>query len=44
MALTNIEKQARYCERHLGVDGEKARVGLILDASVRAKNGPPRTP
>jgi hypothetical protein len=37
MALTNTEKQARYRERHLGVDGEKARVGLILDASVRAK-------
>jgi hypothetical protein len=37
MALTNAEKQARYSERHLGVDGEKARVGLILDASTRAQ-------
>ncbi len=30
MAFTNSEKQARYRERHLGVDGEKVRVGLIL--------------
>jgi hypothetical protein len=37
MALTNIEKQARYRERHLGVDGGKARVGLILDATTRAQ-------
>jgi hypothetical protein len=37
MALSNSEKQARYRERHLGVDGEKARVGLILNATTRAK-------
>jgi macrodomain Ter protein organizer (MatP/YcbG family) len=37
MALSNTEKQARYRERHLGVDGEKARVGLILNATTRAK-------
>jgi hypothetical protein len=37
MALTNTEKQARYRERHLGVNGEKARVGLILDAGTRAQ-------
>jgi predicted DNA-binding ribbon-helix-helix protein len=37
MALSNSEKQARYRERHLGVDGEKARVGLILDATIRTK-------
>jgi predicted DNA-binding ribbon-helix-helix protein len=37
MALSNTEKQARYRARHLGVDGEKARVGLILDAGIRAK-------
>jgi hypothetical protein len=37
MALSNTEKQARYRARHLGVDGEKARVGLIIDASIRAK-------
>jgi hypothetical protein len=37
MVLTNIEKQARYRERHLGVDGEKVRVGLILDATTKAK-------
>jgi predicted DNA-binding ribbon-helix-helix protein len=39
MALSNTEKQARYRKRHLGVDGEKARVGLILDASTRAQMG-----
>jgi macrodomain Ter protein organizer (MatP/YcbG family) len=37
MALSNSEKQARYRERHLGAGGEKARVGLILDATTRAK-------
>jgi hypothetical protein len=37
MALTNTEKQARYRERHLGVNGKKARVGLILDAGTRAQ-------
>jgi hypothetical protein len=36
MALTNIEKQARYRERHLGADGEKVRVGLIL-GTTKAK-------
>jgi hypothetical protein len=37
MGFTNAEKQARYRERHLGVHGEKARVGLILSAGARAK-------
>jgi len=37
MALSNIEKQARYRERHLGVEGEKARVGLIVGATTKAK-------
>jgi hypothetical protein len=37
VTLTNAEKQARYRERHLGVDGEKVRVGLILNATTRAK-------
>jgi hypothetical protein len=37
VALTNTEKQARYRERHLGVDAEKARVGLIPDAGTRAQ-------
>jgi hypothetical protein len=37
MALTNIEKQARYRECHLGVDSEKARIGLILDAPPRPR-------
>ena len=39
MTLTNAEKQARYRERHLGVDGEKVRVGLNLNAGTRAKMG-----
>jgi hypothetical protein len=39
VTLTNAEKQARYRERHLGVDGEKARVGLNLNAGTRAKMG-----
>jgi predicted DNA-binding ribbon-helix-helix protein len=37
MAFTNSEKQARYRERHLGIDGEKVRVGLILNATTRTK-------
>ena len=39
VTLTNAEKQARYRERHLGVDGEKVRVGLNLNAGTRAKRG-----
>jgi hypothetical protein len=39
VTLTNAEKQARYRERHLGVDGEKARVGLNLNGGTRAKMG-----
>jgi hypothetical protein len=37
MALTNAEKQARYRERHLGVDGEKKRIQLFLSATTRAQ-------
>jgi hypothetical protein len=37
VTLTNAEKQARYRERHLGVDGEKVRVGFNLNAGTRAK-------
>jgi hypothetical protein len=37
VTLTNAEKQARYRERHLGVDGEKVRAGLILNATTRVK-------
>ena len=37
MPLTNAEKRARYRERHLGVDGEKARVQLFLSAAARAQ-------
>jgi predicted DNA-binding ribbon-helix-helix protein len=39
VTLTNAEKQARYRERNLGVDGEKVRVGLNLNATTRAKMG-----
>jgi hypothetical protein len=37
VTLTNAEKQARYRERDLGVDGAKVRVGLNLNADTRAK-------
>jgi cytidylate kinase len=37
LPLTNAEKQARYRERHLGIDGEKARVQLFLNASAKAR-------
>ena len=39
VTLTNAEKQARYRERHLGVDDAKVRVGLNLNAGTRAKMG-----
>jgi hypothetical protein len=39
VTLTNAEKQARYRERHLGVDGEKVRVGLKLNRGTWAKMG-----
>jgi len=39
VTLTNAEKQARYRERHLDVDGEKVGVGLNLNAGTRAKMG-----
>jgi hypothetical protein len=37
MALTNAEKQARYRERHLGVNGEKRRLTLFIDATTGAQ-------
>jgi hypothetical protein len=37
MVLTNAERQARYRERHLGVDGEKSRIQLFLNATTRAQ-------
>ena len=37
MALTNAEKQARYRERHLGVNGEKRRLTLFSDATTVAQ-------
>jgi hypothetical protein len=37
MALTNAEKQARYRERHLGIDDEKTRVQLFLSVEAKAQ-------
>jgi hypothetical protein len=39
MALTNAQKQARYCERHLGIDGTKARGQFFLSADTRVQLG-----
>jgi hypothetical protein len=39
VTLTNAEKQARYRERHPGVDAKKVRVGLSLNAGNGAKIG-----
>jgi hypothetical protein len=39
VTFTNAEEQARYRELHLGVDGEKVRIGLNLNAGTRAKTG-----
>ena len=36
MALNNAERQRAYRERHLGIDGTKVRVGLILDVGAAA--------
>jgi hypothetical protein len=35
MAMTNAEKQRAYRERHLGFNGEKSRMQLVL--SVRSR-------
>jgi hypothetical protein len=37
MAMSSAEKQHAYRERHLGVDGSKVRVELILDAHAAAQ-------
>ena len=37
MPLTNAEKQRAYRERHLGADGEKARIQLFLSATAKAQ-------
>jgi macrodomain Ter protein organizer (MatP/YcbG family) len=39
MPLTNAEKQRAYRERHLGVDGGKARIQLFLSTSTKAQLG-----
>lgn len=44
MAMTSAEKQRAYRERHLGVDGGKVQVELVLDAHAAAQpdRGNPR--
>jgi hypothetical protein len=37
VALTSAEKQARYRQRHLGDDGDKTRIQLLLNAATRAR-------
>jgi hypothetical protein len=37
MPFTNAEKQQRYRERPLGVEGKKARVLLFLSVTARAR-------
>jgi hypothetical protein len=37
VTLINAEKQARFSERYLGVDGEKVRVGFNLNAGTSVK-------
>jgi hypothetical protein len=37
MGLSNAEKQRRYRERHLGPDGTKARLQLVVDADTVAQ-------
>jgi hypothetical protein len=37
MPLSNAERQQAYRERHLGVDGTKARVQFFLNAATKAQ-------
>jgi hypothetical protein len=39
VTLTNAEKQARYRERHLGVDGEKVASGSLSTLAPGRKMG-----
>lgn len=39
MALTSAEKQRRYRERHLGVDGSKERIQFFVSAQTKAQLG-----
>jgi hypothetical protein len=39
MALTSAEKQARYRERHLGVDGDRVRIYFVVSVPARAQLG-----
>jgi hypothetical protein len=35
MAMTNAEKQRAYRDRHLGFNGEKSRMQLVLNVRAR---------
>jgi len=37
MALTTAEKQRRYRQRHLGVDGTKDRIQLFISVQTKAQ-------
>ncbi len=39
MALTSAEKQQRYRDRHLGVDGAKQRIQLFVSVQAKAQLG-----
>jgi hypothetical protein len=39
MALTSAEKQRRYRDRHLGVDGTKERIQLFISVQAKAQLG-----
>ena len=48
MGLTAAEKQQRYRERHLGIDGAKLRIQLFVGVHAKAqlpvtRPGPPRS-
>jgi len=44
MPLTNAEKQRAYRERHLGADGEKARIQLFFERHRESATRQARTP
>ena len=39
MVMTTAEKQQRYRERHLGIDGTKERLQLFISVRARAQLG-----
>jgi hypothetical protein len=44
VALTSAEKQQRYRERHLGVDGTKERIQLVEAGLLKREQLTPRAP